>query len=47
MNRTLFAADCLDVLNDSDALPDASIDLIYLDPPFNSNSKYNLPFKDC
>ncbi len=45
MNRTLFAADCLEVLNDSDAIADASIDLIYLDPPFNSNSKYNLPFK--
>ncbi len=45
MNRILFAADCLDVLNDAEALPDASIDLIYLDPPFNSNSKYNLPFK--
>ncbi len=45
MNRTLFAADCLDVLNDSGAIADASIDLIYLDPPFNSNSKYNLPFK--
>ena len=26
---------CLEVLNDSAALPDASIDLIYLDPPFN------------
>ena len=45
MNRILFAADCLDVLNDSAAIPDESIDLIYLDPPFNSNSKYNLPFK--
>ena len=45
MNRTLFAADCLEVLNDCDALLDASVDLIYLDPPFNSNSKYNLPFK--
>ncbi len=45
VNRTLFAADCLDVLDDSAALPDASFDLIYLDPPFNSNSKYNLPFK--
>ena len=45
MNRILFAADCLDILNDSAAIPDASIDLIYLDPPFNSNSKYNLPFK--
>ncbi|MCY4145108.1 MAG: DNA methyltransferase, partial [Chloroflexi bacterium] len=45
MNRTLFAADCLDILNDSAVIPDASVDLIYLDPPFNSNSKYNLPFK--
>ena len=45
MNRTLFAADCLDILNDPEALPTASVDLIYLDPPFNSNSNYNLPFK--
>ena len=26
-------------------MPDESIDLIYLDPPFNSKSNYNLPFK--
>ena len=45
MNRTLYAADCLNVLNDADELPSESIDLIYLDPPFNSNSNYNLPFK--
>ena len=45
MNRTLYAADCLDILQDPDLLPDGSIDLIYLDPPFNSNSVYNLPFK--
>ena len=45
MNRILYAADCLDVLNDENELPDESIDLIYLDPPFNSNSNYNLPFK--
>ncbi len=45
MNRVLYAADCLDILNDPDALPSASVDLIYLDPPFNSNSNYNLPFK--
>ena len=45
MNRILYAADCLDVLNDENELPDQSIDLIYLDPPFNSNSNYNLPFK--
>lgn len=45
MNRILYAADCLKVLTDRDALPDESVDLIYLDPPFNSNSRYNLPFK--
>lgn len=46
MNRILFAADCLDILNDPAVLPDASVDLIYLDPPFNSNSMYKLPSKD-
>ena len=45
MNRVLYASDCLNILQDRDALPDGSVDLIYLDPPFNSNSKYNLPFK--
>ncbi len=45
MNRILYADDCLNVLNDPDKLPDESVDLIYLDPPFNSNSNYNLPFK--
>ncbi len=45
MNRTLYASDCLKILQDRDALPDESVDLIYLDPPFNSNSNYNLPFK--
>ena len=42
--RTLYADDCLRVLQDSLALPTASVDLIYLDPPFNSKSIYNLPF---
>lgn len=27
------------------ALPPGSVDLIYLDPPFNSKSDYNLPFR--
>ncbi len=27
-------------------IPDSSIDLIYLDPPFNSNRVYNLPTKE-
>lgn len=44
-NRTLYADDCLNVLNDPERLPDGSVDLIYLDPPFNSNSTYNLPFR--
>jgi len=43
-NRTLFAHDCLDVLSDTNAFPDKCIDLIYLDPPFNSKAIYNLPF---
>ena len=45
MNRTIYAKDCLEVLNDQNALPNESVDLIYLDPPFNSKSDYNLPFK--
>ena len=45
MNRTIYAKDCLDVLNDPEALPNESVDLIYLDPPYNSKSNYNLPFK--
>ena len=44
-NRTIYADDCLDVLNDDYRLPNNSVDLIYLDPPFNSKSVYNLPFK--
>ena len=27
-------------------IPDESVDLDYLDPPFNSNRNYNLLFKD-
>ncbi len=42
--RLLYSNDCLNVLNDELALPTGSVDLIYLDPPFNSKSIYNLPF---
>jgi len=38
MNK-LYFGDNLEVLR---AMPDASVDLIYLDPPFNSNADYNL-----
>lgn len=45
--RKLFAGDCLDVLSDSYSIEDSSVDLIYLDPPFNSKSIYNLPFSNA
>ncbi|WP_273523952.1 site-specific DNA-methyltransferase [Mailhella massiliensis] len=41
MTNTLHYGDCLDVLRD---MEDASVDLIYLDPPFNSNRDYNAFF---
>ncbi len=42
MNR-LYYGDCLTILQD---FPLASVDLIYLDPPFNSNRQYNAIYKD-
>jgi site-specific DNA-methyltransferase (adenine-specific) len=41
--NTLFYGDNLTILRDY--IPDESIDLIYLDPPFNSNATYNVLFK--
>src|SRR3954469_19023887 len=40
----LFYGDNLDILRDR--IPPESIDLIYLDPPFNSNRSYNVLFAD-
>lgn len=42
MNR-LYFGDNLAVLRES--IKDESVDLVYLDPPFNSNASYNLLFK--
>lgn len=39
-NRTIFTGDCLDVMR---GMTDGCIDLIYLDPPFNSNANYAAP----
>jgi len=39
----LFYGDNLDVLRNR--IPSASVDLIYLDPPFNSNRSYNVLFR--
>lgn len=42
--NTLFYGDNLPILRQW--IDDESIDLIYLDPPFNSNRSYNILFKD-
>ena len=42
--NTLFYGDNLNILREY--MPDQSVDLIYLDPPFNSNRNYNVLFKD-
>ena len=43
-NNTLYYGDNLEVMRKH--LPDASVDLVYLDPPFNSNRDYNLLFRE-
>jgi site-specific DNA-methyltransferase (adenine-specific) len=42
--NVLYYGDNLDILRRY--LPDGSVDLVYLDPPFNSNRDYNVIFKD-
>ena len=39
-DRTIWTGDNLDILRGLDS---ASVDLIYLDPPFNSNQNYAAP----
>ncbi|HDN68783.1 MAG TPA: site-specific DNA-methyltransferase, partial [Methanomicrobia archaeon] len=43
LNR-LYYGDNLTILRRY--FPDESVDLIYLDPPFNSNTSYNVLFKE-
>lgn len=40
----LYYGDNLEILRKY--VPDESVDLVYLDPPFNSNRSYNIIFKD-
>lgn len=42
--NVLYYGDNLEVLRKH--IPDESIDLVYLDPPFNSNANYNVLFKE-
>ena len=44
MPNTLFYGDNLQVLREY--VPDDSVDLVYLDPPFNSNAAYNILFRE-
>ncbi len=46
MRRELHFGDNLEVLRDTKIFPDESVNLVYLDPPFNSNASYNMLFKD-
>jgi site-specific DNA-methyltransferase (adenine-specific) len=43
MQNTLYYGDNLTILREY--IPSASVDLVYLDPPFNSNRSYNVLFK--
>ena len=42
--NTLYYGDCLEVIQE---FPDSCIDLIYLDPPFNSKTDYNCFFPNA
>ena len=44
MRNALYYGDNLSVLREH--IPDESVDLVYLDPPFNSNASYNVLFKE-
>ena len=44
MPNTLYYGDNLAVLRDH--VRDDSVDLVYLDPPFNSNASYNVLFRE-
>ena len=44
MPNTLYYGDNLDILREH--VPDESVGLVYLDPPFNSNASYNVLFKE-
>jgi len=44
--NALFYGDNLVWLRDHRYFPDESVDLIYLDPPFNSKTDYNMLFNE-
>lgn len=44
--NVLYFGDNLEILRNKDYFPDECVDLIYLDPPFNSKKDYNVLFKE-
>ncbi|MBI4286119.1 MAG: restriction endonuclease [Chloroflexi bacterium] len=44
--NVLYFGDNLPILRNHEYFPDACVDLIYLDPPFNSKKDYNVLFKE-
>ncbi len=42
--QTIYSGDCLKMLKE---IPDESVDLIYIDPPFNSNRNYEVFWGDA
>ena len=44
--NVLYYGDNLDILRNRQHFPDESVDLIYLDPPFNSSRSYNVLFRE-
>jgi site-specific DNA-methyltransferase (adenine-specific) len=44
--NVLYFGDNLEILRNRDYFPDGCIDLVYLDPPFNSKKDYNILFKE-
>ena len=42
--NALYYGDNLEILREH--VPDESVDLVYLDPPFNSNASYNVLFRE-
>ena len=42
-NKTIYYGDCLEILSE---MASDQVDLIYLDPPFNSKRNYNIVFEN-
>lgn len=46
MSGIFYCGDNLEILSELRLVPDDSVDLVYLDPPFNSQRTYNIVYKD-